>query len=464
MKPFTENITKKPEKCKQEKSSEVKVESGQAKRISRGFLRAQNRNKNVRRIVPKNSLIVAIDLGREEHCAWMCTTEKEPLDKIKISNNPQGIDEMLDRAKEVKKQNNLGKIVIAMEPTGHYWMNVAEYLTQSNYEYVLVHTVSVKREKEIVCYRNAKSDFRDAEAIANLVCERKITYTQLPKNPLWAGLKASAKEYYLTEVNLISEGMRLASFMERVYPDYPSIFKDITKYTALACVLSLDHINGYEQMEFLAYARSHFTNRTSINKMKDFHAMVTSPGQWGCRTYEDGLCMPIKHAADRYKIALDQNEEAAQKLLSYYEQTGYAEYANSFTSLSSISHASVLALIGDPQKYDSNRCILKFAGLDIKENQSGKYKGKTTIAHRGDPLLRYVAYLGGFVLSHHDPLWEEKFLYYTNRTVRPLKKNQAIVAMGCKYLRIIWTLCKNRVYYDPVIAEKGNDYHRTIAR
>ena len=174
MKPFIENIAKKSEKCKEEKSLEVKVETEQAKRISRGFIRSRNRNKNVRRIVPKNSLIVAMDLGQEEHCAWMCTTEKEPLDKIKISNNPQGIDELLDRAKEVKKQYNSGKIVIAMEPTGHYWMNVAEYLTQSNYEYVLVHTVSVKREKEIACYRNAKSDFRDAEAIANLVCERKL--------------------------------------------------------------------------------------------------------------------------------------------------------------------------------------------------------------------------------------------------------------------------------------------------
>lgn len=108
-------------------------------------------------------------------------------------------------------------------------------------------------------------------------------------------------------------------------------------------------------------------------------------------------------------------------------------------------HAAVLGRTGDPAQFDASRCLTKFAGVDIQENESGQYHGETPITHRGDPRLRYVTYLAGFVLKTHDAVCRPRYQHLIHRKEKPLKKNQAIVAIGCKYLRMLWVLCTQHV-------------------
>src|SRR5216684_5075928 len=57
---------------------------------TRGFIRAQQKRARLLELVPADALIVAIDLARDEHCIWMMTVKKEPLDRLKIPNSPAG--------------------------------------------------------------------------------------------------------------------------------------------------------------------------------------------------------------------------------------------------------------------------------------------------------------------------------------------------------------------------------------
>jgi len=43
--------------------------------------------------------------------------------------------------------------------------------------------------------------------------------------------------------------------------------------------------------------------------------------------------------------------------------------------------------VGDLNNYRHPKQIQKLAGLNLVENSSGKYKGKTTISKRGRPFL-----------------------------------------------------------------------------
>ena len=49
-----------------------------------------------------------------------------------------------------------------------------------------------------------------------------------------------------------------------------------------------------------------------------------------------------------------------------------------------------LAEVGDLRRFDSPRQIQKLAGLAIRENSSGKHKGRTSISKRGRAKLRTI--------------------------------------------------------------------------
>ena len=418
--------------------------------LTRGFIRAQQKHKNLLELIPDDALIVAMDLGKKQHSVWMSDIEKKPLYYLKVKNSFEGMTRLCQTAQQIQRENGFGHLVFGMEPTAHFWYHVTNYLERYGFRYVLVHTTSVSRERESTYFRPLKSDYRDAQIIAHLCADRKVTFTQLPSDSLWADLKSAAKEYILLIQLLTRERLRLQAFVERLYPNYKDVFSDLTGVTAMSCFSSMAEALelSYQDFEMTLCSR-HKHRRLHKPLIWEFYQMVRySDSDWGAPVFQEALCMPIAHAIERHHLLQSQIETCEQRLLHLYEKTGYAAYLNTIPHLRPVIHAVVLGLLGDPVFYDRSRCLTRFAGMDIKENQSGRYQGETPISHRGNPLLRYIAYVAGFVIKTHDPVFAQRYRDLTHRRKRPLKKNQAIVAPGCKYLRIVWTLCHEKTVYD----------------
>lgn len=49
----------------------------------------------------------------------------------------------------------------------------------------------------------------------------------------------------------------------------------------------------------------------------------------------------------------------------------------------------------------------------------------------------------------HAEEFKEQHMYYTTRADNPLKKMQSLIVIGCKLLRIICTILKKGIVYDP---------------
>jgi transposase len=382
--------------------------------------------------------------------------EKMPLEDMEICNSPSGMDQLLERVHTLQREHHFEKVIFSMEPTDHYWMNVATYLENRELSYVLVQPLSVRRERQSTYYRYAKTDYRDAELNGNLVADRKFTFTQLPRDGLWASLRVLAQTYVRNSLQMSADQMRIHSFLRRLYPDYSSVFKDVTKLTALSCLLSMRCLPDISSDDYLGKVRQHFKRRILPSKVLTFHELVNDPqSDWNALLYQDGLHICIAQTAERYRLLQRHQEEVEQQLLALYEQSGYAVYANTIPHLAPVFHGAVLGLTGDPALYDASRCFSKFAGVDVKDNQSGNFQGETPITHAGNGLVRYLTYLSGFILKTHEPVFKKRYQYLTEDKRPPLKKNQALIALGCKYLRILWTLCTEGVCYEERKAEKG---------
>ena len=63
--------------------------------------------------------------------------------------------------------------------------------------------------------------------------------------------------------------------------------------------------------------------------------------------------------------------------------------------------------------------------------------------------MRYWLFQAGKSVVAHSEEFKELHVYYTTRAENPLKKMQSLIVIACKLLRIIYTMRKTGVVYDP---------------
>ncbi|MFB6465761.1 transposase, partial [Cytobacillus sp. Hz8] len=115
-----------------------------------------------------------------------------------------------------------------------------------------------------------------------------------------------------------------------------------------------------------------------------------------------------------------------------------------------ITVASFFAEIGDLSKYTHPEQIIKLAGLNLRLATSGKWKGQTIITKRGRPKLRALLFKVVLPLIAQNPAFKALHQYFITRNENPLKKKQSIIALCCKLIRILFTVGKKQVEFNPV--------------
>ena len=118
--------------------------------------------------------------------------------------------------------------------------------------------------------------------------------------------------------------------------------------------------------------------------------------------------------------------------------------------------AKVLGAIGDPDRFDNRRQVLKLAGLDLSADRSGKDSDKAIpeISKRGKADLRYALYQAAFIAL----IKNQDFMSYYTSKLRGREKEKGIrtkmyVKLSAKMLLIAWTLMKKKEAFDPVHLE-----------
>ena len=125
-----------------------------------------------------------------------------------------------------------------------------------------------------------------------------------------------------------------------------------------------------------------------------------------------------------------------------------------------ITAAGFIAEVGNISRFEHPRQIQKLAGLNIKENSSGKHKGKSSISKRGRRRLRSLLFQAVMPLVANNKGFQELHSYYTTRSQNPLKKKQSLVLLSCKLIRVFFALLTKGTAYDP--EKMMNDIKRPL--
>ncbi|GAC42188.1 transposase and inactivated derivative, partial [Paenibacillus popilliae ATCC 14706] len=110
------------------------------------------------------------DIAKELHVARAIDFRGiEIANECVFNNNNTGFEALLLWMKELQETTGKTQVILGVEPTGHYWFTLAEFLQQHGIKLVLVNPYHVNRTKELEDNSPTKNDYKDAKVIADLV-------------------------------------------------------------------------------------------------------------------------------------------------------------------------------------------------------------------------------------------------------------------------------------------------------
>ena len=144
---------------------------------------------------------------------------------MKFKNSKGGFETIIARIREICKKEKFAKVVVGMEPTGHYWKAFANWLEkQEGIKVVLVNPYATKRAKELDDNSQTKSDKKDALTIAKLVKDGRYFELYLPHD-IYAELRGLSTTR--TGLNKRKNALKntITAVMDEYFPEYEEVFK-----------------------------------------------------------------------------------------------------------------------------------------------------------------------------------------------------------------------------------------------
>jgi transposase len=414
-------------------------------------------NQKLREITP-TTLLVGIDIAKEIQWARFTDYRGMEISKaIRFENDRAGFESIVARIEMLRNNKVMRipfeKVMIGMEPTGHYWNPLAHYLIKAGYRVVGVNPYHTKKAKELDDNSPTKSDKKDALTIARLVKDGRYFDPYLPEDT-YAELRVltNGRVSIMKRNNAVKN--RITAILDEYFPEiYKAFKKPLTGKASRQILRSCpfpSNILMLGEEGVLAEIKKAVKRTVGMKKVRELmEAAKESIGVgYGLASAErrlgqllDELEMVEKHLAD--------TEAAMEELLA---ATGYGESLLSIKGIGVVTAASFLGEVGDPLRFGDARQIAAYAGLNLTEDSSGKNKSGTVISKRGRSQLRSLLYQMAFTMVAQNVEMKELHKYLTTRAKNPLKKKQSLVVIAKKVITVIYSLLKKQAKYDPALA------------
>jgi transposase len=407
-----------------------------------------NQNHKISQIKP-TTLIIGIDIAKDKHFARAQDDRGIEFGKRLIfENRIHGFQTLIDWVEKHQKQNNKNHVIFGVEPTGHYWLNLAYFLTAKGYDFVLVNPMHVKKSKELDDNSPTKNDTKDAKVIAQLIKDGRYSVPNL-LDGIYAELREGVKlRDQLVQQLMVTEG-RIQNHIQRYFPEFFDVFGDWEGKAALCTLKMFPFPTQITEM----------TPEEVLNKWKPFvqrgvgikratKLVETAKKSIGIRIGIKFAKREMSCLIDQYELYKQQLEQLDQEIEGLVETIPGAKEMTEIKGLGTTIVALFFAEVGDITKYSHPQQLVNLAGLSLREHSSGKFKGQTRITKRGRSRLRRALYVAVRPLVAHNPTFKALHHYYTTRSSRPLKKQQSLIALCCKLLRVLFVIGNKQCTFD----------------
>jgi transposase len=408
----------------------------------------EKQNQRITRITEK-TLIVGADIAKKIHVARAVDFRGiEAGKECTFYNDREGLMKLTTWMKELQQVQDKAEVIFGVEPTGHYWFPLAAFLLDQGIKVVLVNPHHVNKSKELEDNSQTKSDYKDAKVIADLIRNGNYSEANLP-TAAFADLRVlmNLREKVVESLNQVKA--RVHNWCDRFFPEYPRVFKDWSGKASLMTLHQFptpQEITSIGARGVLDHWKTEIKQGVGIKRAEQLYKAATS--SIGLTEGTVAARIELATLLEQFELYTKQVETIMEKVMNILDEIPGTAQMLSIPGVGVTTIAGFLAEVGDLSNYDHGQQIIRLAGLNLKENSSGKRKGKTGISKRGRSRLRGLLFRCIMPMVAKNAEFKALHKYYTTRSQNPLKKKQSLIALCGKLIRVLFTLGTKQKEYD----------------
>jgi len=398
-----------------------------------------------RKKIGNRTLVIGMDIGSAFNAACFMDKEGNVLGRYpKIYNSRKGFDYFHTMVEQTKRKHKLTRVFIGMEPTGHYWRKIGFFAKEKGYEVRFVRTTAVRHQRELDESSSAKSDIKDAFTIGNIAREGKYIDTVIEES-VFRNLRTLAHVREKTVRSSTSATHVLQAVLDDYFPELRDIFWS-AKAKGLMALLA--HYPFPEDVRSAGLAAvtallepTNKRRRQAREKAKQIYQAATESVGLATIGVADRVRLATAlEGVTRSEARIKEIEHEIKELL---KEIPVAAYIQSLPGIGPVSCGIFLGELGNPDYFKNPRQIIKYAGYDPKEDESGLRVGRKIISKKGRWLLRKILFFMALGVVQHSSFFRGYYEHKKKGIHHPLKKKEALCAVILKLVRVIFALMRD---------------------
>lgn len=386
--------------------------------------------------------IVGIDIGKNHHEASIVSPEGKQIGRsLRFATTHKGADSLMSF---IFKNIGNSPCVFGMEATGHYWYPIYSFLKAKGYTIYVINPIQSDSLRKMYI-RQTKNDSIDSFLIAEVIRFGQFGTTSMADENILAMRQLC--RYRDSVISSRTEiKLRIGTIMEQIFPEYEKQFSSLWVSTSMGILekyLTPENIENAPIDELFEIIKDKSHNR--LTRAKAISIKEAAADTFGIKIAQDAFSFQLKQLIDRMNFLDKQIEALDCQILEYYEK--FDCYLHTIPGIGMIAAATILAEIGDINRFKSSSALVAFAGIDPTVRQSGEFSSTHNhMSKRGSPYLRHAIFLAATTCSfHNSPL----NAYYKRKRDQGKHHLTATGAVARKLTSVIYAVLRDSKPYEP---------------
>jgi transposase len=264
-------------------------------------------------------------------------------------------------------------------------------------------------------------------------------HVNLPTGP-----KADLRELTRMRKTIIENRTRVINQLESIlavyFPELGRVFKDLSCKTCLFLLKETPTPDAILKMpkELLIKELRRISNGR-VNQNKSHLLISLSQCSVGVKYGMEAYLINLKFLLAQLELYGSQIKEIGIRITSILKTLNEYNILKSINGLGEITIATIVSEVVDFNNFGTDRELLKYAGLNLVENSSGKHQGNRKISKIGNKFFRTSIFFATLRLISKRGVYHE--LYQTHLK-KGMSKKKAVIAISRKLVRTIHAMIR----------------------
>lgn len=401
------------------------------------------------------SALLAVDVHEAELFVF-CSLAVDSVIFRRFDNRTRVIEEQLTELRSLALDAGFGHVVVVSEPSGVYHFNLLRTARRLGMGTALVNPEAVKKMRVVESNDDGKTDHKDPRVISLLAqLGKTLLHRQLPET--YQLLREYGRLYDHAEEAIRSAKISIHPLLTRLFPDLD--FGNAFYFHKSG--RAIERCYGFNPYRMVRAGRSRLERRLRKEAPGIHQKTIDRLLSSALESVRSDLPPRIQEALEaeitlRYED-LDLQEKrrqvAKEKLLEFYREAREEDPHLPAAERGVVSEINLARLVGETGPLSDFVCwkqVYRYLGMNLRERQSGTYRGKTKLAKKGRARGRKIMGLIALPLAKKHAL----FGTYHHSKKETMQGSKAMAATSRKILKMLFgwyrtggAFDRNRVFH-----------------